>query len=491
MEHLHTVLEFFSPPRAPPPCPRNDHPIILVHGFGGWGRTEGLLLTYWGCIQGDIQEHLKAQDYTVYTAKVGPFSSNWDRACELYAQIKGGQVDYGATHSSAHGHARFGRTFPGLYPQWGEVGADGKVKKIHLIGHSMGGQTIRMLAQLLAKGSNGAPEEEAPSSHPLFMGGKEDWVHSITTISTPNQGTLLADGFAEIGNTVKNTMMGVFSMFGFAGAMADAYHDVQLDQWGIQSRQPDESFTDYWGRIWNSNIFKPGFRDVALWSLSTPGATDENMWVETLPSIYYFSFANVDTKPQCDEWLRETHTPNALTMLLPLQPLGAFLGGPFGQKLGFSTAWQANDGVVPTISMSTDAIGESVPFHGVAHRGKWNQMPMLDPLDHMAVIGLTLHTSILPLYELHARILRDLPNDTERDGDIYRSPPAMPPHDVAAALASITSSSERFESTAGVATQYALTIHQVALTYCKTALKARRERERKRSQSESNATSLN
>ncbi|TYZ66215.1 hypothetical protein PybrP1_011866, partial [[Pythium] brassicae (nom. inval.)] len=61
---------------------QNKYPIVLVHGFSGWGRDELLGLKYWGGIQGDLQEQLKAQGYTVYTAAVGPFSSNWDRACE-------------------------------------------------------------------------------------------------------------------------------------------------------------------------------------------------------------------------------------------------------------------------------------------------------------------------------------------------------------------------------------------------------------------------
>jgi len=177
----------------------NKYPIVLVHGFLGWGRTEMLGFKYWGGVQGDLESQLKQQGYEVYTATVGPISSNWDRACELYAQIKGGRVDYGAKHSSTHGHSRYGREFPGLYKQWGSV-VNGDVQKIHLIGHSMGGQTIRMMAQLLSSGSKGAPVEEPAASDlsPLFAGGC-NWVRSVTTVSAPNQGTNLANGISEIG----------------------------------------------------------------------------------------------------------------------------------------------------------------------------------------------------------------------------------------------------------------------------------------------------
>jgi hypothetical protein len=37
---------------------------------------------------------LPNKGYTVLTPTIGPISSNWDRACELYAYLKGGIVDY-------------------------------------------------------------------------------------------------------------------------------------------------------------------------------------------------------------------------------------------------------------------------------------------------------------------------------------------------------------------------------------------------------------
>ena len=70
-------------------------------------------------------------------------SSVWDRAVELFWQIKGGRVDYGAEHAARHGHARYGRKFAGLYREWDAA------HPVHLIGHSMGGQTVRMLVQML------------------------------------------------------------------------------------------------------------------------------------------------------------------------------------------------------------------------------------------------------------------------------------------------------------------------------------------------------
>ncbi|GMF36634.1 unnamed protein product [Phytophthora lilii] len=387
----------------------NKYPIILVNGFSGWGRDELLGFRYWGGIQGDFQDELTKQGYTVYTAAVGPFSSNWDRACELYAIIKGGQVDYGKKHSATHNHLRYGRNYTGLYPQWGTTNSDGTINKVHLVGHSMGGQTIRMLAQLLAKGTTGAPIQEDPSSHPLFIGGKS-WVHSVTTFASPNQGTTLGDGFSTIGDSVKDLLAGVLSVVGILGDSAKMVYDAKLDQWGITNKQSGESLQTYIDRVFSSSIFKPGFKDVCLWSLSTGGAKEEATWVKTLSDVYYYSYATIDTYDTRDLLLRKIALPNLLTMLLPLDPLAAFLGGRYApDTLKLSTDWQPNDGVVNTISMGSDGVGTAVTFAGSSQLGKWNKMPQLNRLDHLAVTGITLHTQVLDLYEGHAALLAALP----------------------------------------------------------------------------------
>ena len=111
---------------------QNKYPIILVHGFMGWGREEMGNYRYWGG-KDDFEQYLKNEGYTVYTASVGPVSSNWDRAVELYYQIKGDQIDYGKAHSELYGLVRKpdGKSYPGLYPEWDEN------QPVHLIGHSI------------------------------------------------------------------------------------------------------------------------------------------------------------------------------------------------------------------------------------------------------------------------------------------------------------------------------------------------------------------
>ncbi|TDH68093.1 hypothetical protein CCR75_007583 [Bremia lactucae] len=403
----------------------NRFPIILVHGFTGWGRDELNGFRYWGGLQGDFETKLNDQGYTVYTAAVGPFSSNWDRACELYAVIKGGQVDYGQIHSTTYNHFRFGRNYTGLYPQWGTTNSDGSINKVHLVGHSMGGQTIRMLAQMLAYGTTGAPTVEDRLSHPLFKGGKK-WVHSITTISTPNQGTTLSDGFSVIGNSVKNLFAGLANVMGLVGDSVSLIYDAKMDQWNISPKKSNESISAYLDRVFSSPIFARGFRDISLWSLSTGGAKEEATWVTTLSDVYYYSYSNVDTFETLDILLRKVSLPNLFTMSLPLRPFGLFLGGRYAtDQLHLSNAWQPNDGVVNTISMANDGIGTSVPFNGISLPGKWNEMPQLQQLDHLAIIGVTIRSQVLDLYTGHAALLYALPDRADSSRRLTDAPKAV------------------------------------------------------------------
>ena len=127
------------------------YPIVFVHGLFGWGSDEGIdkKMPYWGATTGDLTVYLNGFGYETYSASVGPISSSWDRACELYARLTGTTVDYGKAHSQQCCHRRFGRTYTSpLVEGWSPE------RKIHLIGHSFGGNTVRLLAHLLRNGDD-------------------------------------------------------------------------------------------------------------------------------------------------------------------------------------------------------------------------------------------------------------------------------------------------------------------------------------------------
>ena len=101
---------------------RSDDPVVFVHGLMGWGQRAGInaVLPYWGMTTGSLPDYLATQGYETYAASVGPLSSAWDRACELYAQLVGARTDYGVKHAQDFGHERYGIDYETpLFEGWG------------------------------------------------------------------------------------------------------------------------------------------------------------------------------------------------------------------------------------------------------------------------------------------------------------------------------------------------------------------------------------
>lgn len=224
------------------------YPIVLVHGFIGWGRDEPVIptplggLRYWGGFTHDIEQYLRGQGLTVATASVGPISSIWDRACELYAQLVGSQVDYGYGHAQKFHHQRLGKKYEQpLIPGW-EQEENRARHKLNLITHSMGGLTARLLIHLL---ENGSPEEEHAHREqfghleglsPLFKTGQpKHWVRSLITLSTPHDGTTLLEALTRIesdGTRHPQAFLAVLAALSDYCALPPfSYYDFNLDQW--------------------------------------------------------------------------------------------------------------------------------------------------------------------------------------------------------------------------------------------------------------------
>ena len=279
-----------------------DH-VVFVHGLLGFGPDELFGLNYWGFtgIFGSSQDYFKPlrnKGFTVHYASVGPVSSNHDRACELYAQIKGTKVDYGKKHASRYGHAQFGKDYrnKGSFPSW-----DGR-RKIHLVGHSMGGTTIRTLEHYLQRGVSEEVSASGSSVSLLFKPGTQkpgggNWIQSITTISTPFDGSPLID---QLGNGLVNfikDLVGVFAGIAeLASSDPDWDFDFDLEHFGLK-RGSSESFWTYYNRVFSSSIFNKGFKDFASYDLSVAGSVEFNKISSlTYAGTFYFSIATEHTK---------------------------------------------------------------------------------------------------------------------------------------------------------------------------------------------------
>ncbi|SFD42424.1 esterase/lipase family protein [Clostridium uliginosum] len=356
----------------------NKYPAVFVHGFMGWGRDEVAGFKYWGGTV-DLQQKMRNAGYEVYTATVGPVSSNWDRACELYASIVGGRVDYGAAHAEKYGHSRYGRTFPGLYKNVSDK------NKIHLVGHSMGGQTVRTLTQLLSKGSEEELNYGQSNLSPLFEGG-HNWIHSVTTIATPNDGTTAADG-----NKMVDFASSAFGLLGSAtggSSLTSSLFDFKLDQWGL-TKKSGESHLRYIARVLNSDIWTHT-KDIASYDLTTYGSEELNEWVKAQPNVYYFSWTVCATK---EAFLTGHYIPQPGVMNKTFYPNALVMGRYTRDEAGLPVideSWWPNDGYVNCISENGPKLGSDdviEKYNGTPIKGQWNSMPTLMNMDHEDIIG--------------------------------------------------------------------------------------------------------
>ena len=367
-----------------------NYPFIFVHGFLGWGEDEGINedLSYWGATSCNLMKNLKEEGYNCFDASVGPFSSNWDRACELYAQLTGSTVDYGEAHSLAHNHLRYGRTYEKpLIEDWGEKDGNGLINKINLIGHSFGGNTIRLLAGLLAEGD----EDEiaatpADNISPLFTGGKADWVNTVVTICSPNNGTTLDYIVNKLGIATSLEYL-LFTYAGIMGrSLANGYVDFHLEQFGLtEIPGGDNSSKTVWDAI---SVIMEQTYDCVEYDLSPEGAKALNDKIGIADNVYYFSYAFQTTYTDIFTNKFELPLPSTLAIL---QPFAAMMGNyPENNYTDYEIdeSWLPNDGLVNVKSAlyPFDDPAKAYEANNI-QTGIWNVMP-LSTGDHGNAIGI-------------------------------------------------------------------------------------------------------
>lgn len=355
---------------------------IYVHGLFGWGERDGLytMLPYWGLTSCDIISDLTDRGYVCHAASTGALSSAWDRACELYAQLCGGTVDYGVAHSDKFGHARFGITYRApLIDDWQNCSID-------LVAHSFGGATARLFMDILANGRAEevlAAEAAGTEPSPFFRGGKAGCIHSLSTVASPHNGSSLMDCSGDRAALVVSLLSVVAKALGIS-EYKGAY-DFQLDQFGIR-RVPGEKFGDTVARIIAADFLSSG--DHALCDLSIDAAAAINSGLSVMPDVYYFSY------PCC-----RSHSSLASYRQLPDSGMTPILSGfsrSMGKYYGKKTAegrdigmeWLPNDGLVNTVSAMYPS-GEkfTLSADGADYApGVWNVMPVIRQ-DHFAIMG--------------------------------------------------------------------------------------------------------
>ena len=407
----------------------NHYPIVLVHGLFGWGGREVAGLNYWGGTS-SLRDILNNAGYEVYTPSIGPVASNWDRACELYAYLVGGTVDYGQYHSAQNGHARYGRTFPGVLPELND--ADSALK-IHLVGHSMGGETIRMLAQLLENGDQDEVNATTDGSiSPLFTGECRHWIESITTLCTPHDGSQYDTKVYRSMEPMVHQMVGILSAATGMNINEQNFGlDFKLDQWGL-TRQANEDYASYFTRVMNSSIWDEHVNDLSIYDLDVDGAAVLNGYAKAQDDIYYFSVA-------CSDTYRSPVFPNNYLPYADINPMmvksATYMGSHVNYAVGhvqITPEWWENDGIVSVRSAiaphenSTDkfninygtASDGTMVFKDGTQKGVWNYIEKIDRTDHINMVGQFQNKAMLQtkFFEL-AKMLESIPAESTGSGD--------------------------------------------------------------------------
>lgn len=387
------------------------NPTILVSGLSGYSPDSYLskvLGDYWGGTAcKSMSDALRKKGIEAYETSVGPFSSNWDRACELYANIKGGRVDYGAAHSAKYGHERFGRTHAGCYPQWDAN------HPVDLLAHSMGAPTVHIMTSLLAFG-NEEEQKAAPNDcSELFKGGKANWVTRCSTVCGTNNGTTLADGAINIvdkitkentpetgeGKTIEacGALCGVLGV-ALQGTDLCQVVDSDFDQWGF-AQKPGETNIAYLQRVSQSNIWKS--RDVCWFDMTTWASKKIQEDYPESPETYYFAIPARASTDRSATDKKQKHSDNAfilapLYLILGAYPCPNTAWGPWQDE------WYASDGMVNTEFAKAPFNSKHQDYSPtcVPEKGAWVNMPTIY-VEHSGAVGFYLminRTVDMPTY---------------------------------------------------------------------------------------------
>lgn len=351
-----------------------SYPFVFVHGMMGWGEnSESTLMknTYWGFSEDrNIPEYLRSQGYEVYVPSVGAMSSAWDRACELFAQLTGTVVDYGAAHSAKYHHARYGRDYTGRPIM--ESGWNVK-DKINLVSHSFGGATISIFASILEYGVQEEMEAAPDDCSEYFKGGHEGAVYSVSTLASPHNGSPLA-------NLLYDTVVPVYLICTFINLMEPSKLDFMMDQYGLNK----DPATGEKAKFSIKNIIAlASNKDHDGYDMTIKGARELNAKFLPAKHTYYFSYSGDITEENSFGGRKVAKDFSkgifGITGSLIIACSGKYIGG---EKLG--KEWANNDGFVPVISAQYPF---SHPHKNYVdgmelETGVWYVMPTTDGASH-------------------------------------------------------------------------------------------------------------
>lgn len=370
---------------------KTDYPYIFVHGMGGWGPTNQFyeMSPYWGgglsISDTDFVKMLNEQGVESYAASVGPLNSAWDRACELYAQLTGTVVDYGEAHSKEHNHDRYGFSYEGhalMGEKWDLN------EKINLVGHSFGGETIRLFTSLMTFGSDAEIKATGVETSPLFLGG-HDSVHSCITLSSPHNGTQVANilydpeyplyGVCFLYNVIGSTLGNDFLVF-----------SLQMSHFGLTPAQGQKRASFNMRNV--TNYYESA--DNCYYDLTIRGARELNSQIKLSPNTYYYSYTTAATEPVGDNGTQIIN-PTVTPIFYISSAMMVASQGKTYDGITIEGDWAVNDGIVPLASAlypecdaeTAKSYEESIANGEEIESGRWYYMETLIGTDHFDFCG--------------------------------------------------------------------------------------------------------
>lgn len=371
---------------------KNEYPFVFVHGMGGWGAYEtNAPMPYWGGMNFEglmmstddtnIVDILNSKGVEVYEASVGPFSSAWDRACELYAQLTGTVVDYGEAHSKAHNHDRYGYSYEGkslMGENWDLT------TPINIMGHSFGGPTVRLFASLMYWGDEAEVAATGEDTSPLFTGG-HDVIHSVTTFSSPNDGTPIADFLVDLK---------LIALIAFAGNLIGSLFGDEVMMWhlrfghfGLTAKENEDR-----AKLSISNIVNfYNANDNCGYDMTIDGAKKLNEKIKVVPTAYYYSYTAIATEENL-VGMQKLSTPSlfSFSSLILSASEGKTIDG-----VEMTKEWAISDGIVPYVSAkcpmkdidTAKNYSEAIAAGEEIQPGRWYMMDPLMDFQHASYMG--------------------------------------------------------------------------------------------------------
>ena len=247
--------------------------------------------------------------------------------------------------------------------------------------------------------TNGWQEEvdaDPEGCSPLFKGGKGDLIHTATTLSGVNNGTLLSDGVND-GERIRLVAGALFVPMVILGDVKAVrkFWDFQFDQWNIMQKRAEVT-----GKFKNPLKLKKEIKQFLSVDLDNIGQEMKVIFAKELndlrgdvnPNTYYFARRAVKSHEIDPVTHKHDMDPHCYPVMSALagKVTGHFINDNLKNNYGVDLAtWAPNDGFVNLPGQSapfTQPSVEAASFNEDFKPGIWYNMPV-EYKDHLSWVG--------------------------------------------------------------------------------------------------------